>query len=313
MTKIINILFWTIWTAAFLISLLRSFLFSNTIVGQSEIDLVPITLVLCALSIFIILFRRLRKETRPCKTDKVFYILSLATTATFLILKIINRLVSSEFVLNKLNIQPNNLIWPALIALFPVAVILLPRINLKKLFKIQSAVVISIFLIVSHGLYTIYKSHWQTYQFIITHPFVSYDEKMRKAIGEFSYNYAKFIVKYTPESATLLVPPQAFPWPSSGNIGYFRYFSYPRTLIAGDEFIPPPKDIFAGIDYVLLNWGETERVENEHTHGWPKFDVKAEKIIFMDEDGGYAGELKGNYHYKDYKDKKVWGLIVIKH
>jgi len=33
----------------------------------------------------------------------------------------------------------------------------------------------------------------------------------------------------------------------------------------------------------------------------------------MNEDGSYGGEIKGDYRYKDYKGKRVWGLIVVKH
>lgn len=296
-----------------MISLLRSFLSANNITVKLEVSIIPAVMALFVLSVFMIYFRRSKKQAKPRKTDKVYYILAIVMVTTFLVLKIVNRLVSAEFVINTLNIQPNNLFLPALISLFPVGIILFPRLNLKKLLKVQNMLIILIFLIVAQSLYLIYKSKWQTYQFIISHPFVSYEEKMRKAIGELSYDYAMFVVKYTPEDATLLVPPQAFPWPSSGNIGYFRYFSYPRTLVSGDEFTPPTKDVFADIDYVLLNWGETDRVENEHTHDWPKFDVKAEKIIFMNEKGEHVGEVKGDYYYRDYKGKKVWGLIVVKH
>jgi hypothetical protein len=204
-------------------------------------------------------------------------------------------------------------LWPALISILIIAIVWIPQIKYKKLLNIQTLIYTIAIFIICYNLFLIYKSKWRSYQQIISNPQASYDDKMRNTIGDLIYNYALFVKKYTPENSSILVPPQAFPWPGSGNIGYFRYFVYPRTIESGDEFEAPSKNSLAKIDYILLNWGETDRVEYPHTHDWPKFDVKAEKIIFMNRDGSFGGEVGGNYYYKDYKDKQVWGIIVVKH
>ncbi len=247
------------------------------------------------------------------KIDKLVLFFFIFLLSLYVVLKVINRLTPAGDLFSKLHIQPNNLIWPVLISLVPVAIAWIPQINFKKLFKIKSIFLLFVFSITMLNLYRIYKSNWQTFQFVIAHPRATYDDKMRQTIGSLTYNYALFVNKYTPPNASILIPPQAFPWPASGNVVYFRYFIYPRDISNGDEFEPPSKDAFSKIDYVFLDWGETDMVEFPHTHDWPKFDVKAEKIIFMNEDGSFGGEVKGDYHYKDYKNKRVWGLIVVKH
>ncbi len=253
----------------------------------------------------------MKKKIR--KVDKLVLFSFLFLLSLYFVVKLANRLTPAGDLFNKLHIQPNNFIWPVLISLIPVIVVLIPRVNFRKLFKIQSIFILFAFSIIILNLYKIYKLNWRTFQFVIAHPYATYNDKMRKAIGDLTYNYILFVDKYTPPNASLLIPPQAFPWPASGNVVYFRYFVYPRDISSGDEFESPPKDVLNKIDYVLLNWGETDMVEFPHTHDWPKFDVKAEKIIFMNEDGSFGGEIKGDYRYKDYKNKRVWGLIVVKH
>ena len=154
---------------------------------------------------------------------------------------------------------------------------------------------------------------WWNFQFMIANPHATYDDKMRRVAGTLFYNYSLFVNKYTPKNASILTPPQSFPWPGSGNVAYFRYFTYPRNIYNGKESEPPSKEVLSKTDFVLLNWGETDQTEGAYTHDWPKFDVKAEKIIFMSEDGTFEGEVKGDYKYKDYKGKRVWGIIVVKH
>ena len=245
--------------------------------------------------------------------DKLALALFVFLLSFYVVLKVVNRLVYSGFMFSKLHVQPDLFIWPVIISMLPVAVIWIPRINFRKLLNVQSILIMFVFLIIAQNLRYIYKSEWQPVSFILAHPVATYEDKMRKVIGDLTYNYALFIVKYTPENASLLIPPQAFPWPASGNASYFRYFVYPRNLTSGNEFEPPSKDVLGKTDYVLLSWGETDTVESPHTHDWPKFGVKAEKIIFMNKDGTHGGEVKGDFHYSEYKGKKVWGLIVVKH
>jgi hypothetical protein len=247
------------------------------------------------------------------KIDKLALVISILLISFYVLLKVVNRLAYPDFVFSKLHIQPNSLMWPALISILLAAILWVPRIDIKKLLNIRFTFLVFASLMIAFNFIRIYKSQWEKLQFIIAHPLATYDDKMRETTGSIFYNYTLFINKYTPEKSFLLAPPQSFPWPGSGNVAYFRYFVYPRNLSNGEEFESPTKEVLKNIDYILLNWGETEQTQSVYTHEWPKFDVPAEKIIFMNEDGSFGGEVKGDFHYKDYKGKKVWGIIVVKH
>ena len=312
MKKVIN-LFWIVWGVSLLLGLVGAFYSSKYLFEKLGIDMKVVFIFTALLTFIVLLFRFIKKDFVLQKRDRIITIFSAFVVLVYFVLKVINRLVFNGLIFDKLHVLPKNLFWLALICLLSIAVVWIPQIKFKKLLNIQSVIFLIILLMIFYNLFSIYKSKWRLYQQIITNPYASYDDKMRNTIGDLIYNYALFVDKYTPEEASILVPPQAFPWPGTGNVGYFRYFVYPRTINSGDEFELPSKDDLNKIDYVLLNWGETDRVENLHTHGWPKFDVKAEKIIFMNRNGSYGGEIKGNYYYKDYKDKQVWGIIVVKH
>jgi hypothetical protein len=245
--------------------------------------------------------------------DKLVLVLFVFFILFYVFLKVLNRLTYPDFVFSTIHIQPDVLKWPTLISFLPVAILWIPRIDFKKLLNIRFALLVFVFLIIAYNFFKIYKMEWWNFQFMIANPHATYDDKLRGKIGSLFYNYALFIDKYTPEGATILIPPQSFPWPQSGNIPYFRYFVYPRNIYNGKESEPPSKEVLSKTDYVLLNWGETDQTEGAYTHDWPKFDVNAEKIIFMNEDGTFGGEVKGDYRYKDYKGKRVWGIIVVKH
>lgn len=311
--KKLKTLFWFIWVTSLLLGLVEAINYPGYLLDKFGFDMKVTFIFIAFLSAIALLFKFVKKDFGLQKRDQIITIFSAFIMLVYVILKIVNRLTYDGFIFNKLHVLPGSLLWLALISLTGLGVVWIPQIKFKKLVNIRSVIYVFVFLLVLFNLRQIYKSKWQALQFIITNPKATYDDKMRKTIGDIFYNYALFVDKYTPENASLLVPPQAFPWPGLGNVGYFRYFVYPRTINSGDEFESPSKDALSKIDYVLLNWGESDRVEYLHTHGWPKFDVKAEKIIFMNRDGSYGGEIKGDYRYKDYEDKQVWGIIVVKH
>ena len=145
--------------------------------------------------------------------------------------------------------------------------------------------------------------------------FLTKEEKFCLRIGGFICSYVEFIKQQTPEDAIILVPPQGFPWPMTGNVAYFRYFLYPRYLVNGGEKKAKIDLKEEGIEYVLLAWGETEGTEYDYTHGWPKFSLPAKRII-------YKKDLKDQYNYegrvveKDYDpldpvNFENWGLIEL--
>lgn len=238
-------------------------------------------------------------------------IFSVFLFVLFITLKFADRMTYANFVFSKIHIQPTNLLTPLLISFFLLVVLSFLEINYRKMFTLKSFITLAIFLVIGFNLLKIYRLEWWAFQFIVTHPSASYDDKMRRAVGSEFYNFTQFINRNTPENSLILIPPQAFPWPQSGNEAFMRYFIYPRKMSNGEEYEPITN--LNNYDYVVLNWGETDSIQPPYTHGWPKFDVPAEKTIFMNSDGTDGIETKGNFYFKKYEDRKVWGLIVVKH
>jgi hypothetical protein len=312
MKKLIS-LFWFIWATSLLLGLVEAINYPGYLFNKFGFNMEMTFIFIAFLSVIVLLFKYIKKDFYLQKTDRIITIFSAFIMLMYLALKIVNRLTYDGFVFNKLHVLPDGLLWPALISLLSIAVVLIPQIKFNKLFNIRSVILIFTFLLILFNLRQIYKSEWQTFHYIIANPKATYGDKMRRELCPIFYDYTLFINKYTSEYSSLLMPPQTFPWPFVGNGGMLRYFVYPRKITNGEEYEAPSIEVLKNIDYVLLNWGETEQTQGVYTHEWPKFDVKAEKIIFMNEDGSYAGEVKGDYYYNNYKGRRVWGLIVVKH
>lgn len=327
MARKINAAFWIIWLFALCLGLIEAVTYKGFTLKHTGLDPLVIVAATTFLAVLLLLLKFKHKDFKIRKGEKLVFVFFILLLSLYGILKEANHLTYPNFVFSRLHIQPNNLLLPVLISFLPVTISfsvmltsLLPvvvkkvsRINFGKFFNVQIVLVLFTFSIIIFNFYRIYKMEKSTFRFIITNPFASYDGKMRQAVGTVFYNYMQFINKYSPENAGLLIPPQAFPWPQSGNGAYLRYFIYPRSVGNGNEYFPGEGVSLSDYDYVLLAWGETPTTEGTYTHGWPKFDVPAEKIIFMNKDGSFGGEVKGDYHDKDYKDKEVWGLIKVKH
>lgn len=148
-----------------------------------------------------------------------------------------------------------------------------------------------------------------------TQAFIPQKDKLRVKIGWGLYDYAEFIKRELPEDARILVPPQGFPWPATGNVAYFRYFLYPRHLVNGAEREVKVDLKNEGIEYVLLAWGETDGTEYDYTHGWPKFPLPAKAIIYkkdLTHVGNYESVvIEKDYDPKDPMNEKNWGIIVL--
>ena len=168
----------------------------------------------------------------------------------------------------------------------------------------------SSFLVLANNLSGTSKLLLKNSLYIIANPFTTYAEKMRYLVGGKFYDYTQFVKDNTPENATILIPPQGYPWPQTGNRFYLRYFLYPRTLINGEEF-SPKVDLDKGeVDFVLVVWGESSASQYGYTNGWPKFDVKTTKAIYWKEDGSVIEtEQDYNFNSDNYND---WGLIEVK-
>ena len=140
----------------------------------------------------------------------------------------------------------------------------------------------------------------------------SYDDKMRFSVGTEFYDYTLFIKENTPEDAVILIPPQAYPWPQTGNAGYIRYFVFPRKVINGAEFEPGINLEENKIGYALFLWGDFPISEQGSTPGWPKFDLKAEYKLYL-LPGGQVQKVFGDYNQKEIqKNTGLKGVIKLK-
>lgn len=312
MKKLIN-LYWIVWVVSLLLGLVGAFYSPGFLFEKLGVDMKVVFIFIALLTVIVLLFKFVKKDSVLQKKDRIITIISAFVVLVYVVLKVINRLVFNGLIFDKLHVLPDGLLWPVLISLLSIAAVWIPQIKFKKLLNIQSVILIVTLLLVVFNLRQIYKSEWQAFHYILINPKATHDDKMKHKLNSVFYDYTLFINKYTSENSTLLMPPQTFPWPYVGNGGMLRYFVYPREITNGEEYEAPSIEDLKNIDYVLLNWGETEQTQGVYTHEWPKFDVKAEKIIFMNEDGTFGGEVKGDYYYNDYKGKRVWGLIVVKH
>lgn len=147
--------------------------------------------------------------------------------------------------------------------------------------------------------------------FMLKNVNLGYDKKMEMAVGKVPYDFAMFIKDNTSPHSNILIPPQGFPWPKTGNVGYLRYFLYPRNLINGNE-----KDLnvnIKDIDYVLIDYGEESRLQYGFTNIWPKFNVNGEYIIYWDPlDGTVQKVDNGKYVYNPDNKMEEWGIIKIR-
>lgn len=145
--------------------------------------------------------------------------------------------------------------------------------------------------------------------------FKSDDLKLRTKLDRKVLDYYEFIKRNTPENAKILIPPQAHPWPMTGNAAYSRYFLYPRHLVSGDEKTPGLNLKKEGIQYILINWGETGALQRNFTHGWPKFSVPAKKIIYKKPTDKIFNYDKITIENQDFDPKlikpELWGIVEV--
>lgn len=141
---------------------------------------------------------------------------------------------------------------------------------------------------------------------------LSYDEKMRLSVGKAFYDFTLFIRENTPEDSVILIPPQAYPWPQTGNAGYLRYFIFPRKVINGKEFEPGINLAENRIEYVLfLQSDDLQTPGDVLTPGWPKFDLRAVYKLYLLEDGN-TKKVPGNYNQKEIRENKnLRGIIKL--
>jgi hypothetical protein len=235
----------------------------------------------------------------------------------YVILKAIEVFTYTNFIFSNLHINYDLLIYPASILfieyIFGLNVIDTSQsivLGLRKLIKIDTIIIPLVLLIFVNNITGIASRMKKDIYFMFTQIMTSKDQIYEFKLGKKFFDFTKFININTSENSKILIPPfPAYPWPQSGNAVYLRYFLDPRMLHSGKEY-SSEVDI-KSYDYALVAWGETPTTSGNYSHGWPKFDIKAEYILFMNEDGSTT-KLSGDYKYASIKDVEKWGIVKIR-
>ena len=305
-----------IWASALLTSIGEVLVYPGVMKKYLLINPLWIYFILISVRLFSKYDPRYKKSVLSEKLNKINLSLTFLFGLLYLSLLALEKLNYSNFVFSKLHVHPAELKWPFFVVLisyvlsrrgFYKIVNILNKINKIKL----EVIIVSLSLIVLvDNLVGISLAIDKDIFFMLSNPFASHDSKMNEKVGFLFYEYTSFIKTNVPEESTILIPPQGYPWPQTGNFAYLRYFLYPRKVLSGKEYLPEVDYIKDDIDYVLIAWGETIATEYDYTHGWPKFDVAAEEIIYMI-NGNDKEKIVGNYVYEVVKGKELWGVIKI--
>ncbi len=253
---------------------------------------------------------------------KPVLIFSIVLCISYFLSMVIEKLTYDNYIFNTIHIHPKQLVWPLLLTLTQYFLGSYIVGNIKPLSEkltINIVKVITVYLIVvifTDNIVNLVANTNIDIIYAITHQNSSYDEKMEYKLGKLFYDYTLFIKANTPENSKILLPPfpaplAAYPWPQTGNGIYMRYFLYPRTLVSGEEYSPGFDLAKEKIDYVLVAWGETDATSGNYTHGWPKFDVTADEVVYMTKEGKRV-DKPGNYVYKNVEGQELWGIIKVK-
>lgn len=213
------------------------------------------------------------------------------------------------FALYKFNARPPFVLWVFILSAFFSLLKMVSEVEKlnpfsKILFILMAGVLLSNF-------FKIYVLFIREAKYMFEHPRASYEDRIKFKVGDFFYDYIKFIKSNTPEDAKILIPPSSsYPWPQTGNGQYMGYFLYPRQVLSGNEKDPGYDLSLEKFDFVLIAWGESSLTTKGYTHGFPKFEVLAEKIIYFERDGSTKEVLK-NYRYENLQENS-WGIIKIR-
>lgn len=142
-------------------------------------------------------------------------------------------------------------------------------------------------------------------RFVSKHPNITYSGKLEIKLGP-TYRFIHFVEEHTPKDSVVAVPPQENPWLTIGNVGYVRYFLYPRTIIS-----PAENNDFSydHADYIVIARGEWA-AHHPDDYGWPKATIEAERMWYFDRNTGNTEEIDNSvFDPTVAKNKNSWGLI----
>ena len=285
----------------FACSLVETFTYSGFLTKHFDIKVGSVILFVFVTSFLV--FRKFYKNTI---FEKFILLATYFFTFVFVVFDTMERVTYANFVFSHFHLQVYLLLSSTIIMSIMFLVNLDKKIVNKYIFSVLVIILIQYLITDIVG---IFKSN---IGFMLKNPNATYDQKMEVVIEKKPYDFAMFIKANTPEDAKILIPPQGYPWPQTGNEAYFRYFLYPRKLFNGNE--NESKVDASAVDYVLVDYGETTISEYGFTNVWPKFDVKGEYILYWNpEIGEIFKDNVGVYKYNETDKSEKWGLIKIKH
>ncbi len=239
------------------------------------------------------------------KINKYFYIFLLFVFISFQIIEIN---IFPNYIFSRIHLIPINFMYPLILGTY---IMLLDKYNIfNSMNKGKNAINLGVMISIVIALF-IFSVYYGSINFgyilrdnifILSNLNFSKEDKIKKEMG-IVYDLTKLVNEKTGETSRILIPPQVTPYDQTGNVGYFRYFIYPRYPVNGGLNSSP----LDGIDYVLIVRGEGQNAEPDK-YFWPKEYVKAEKIYYIEENGEIR-EFDGDY----FPDKfpGIGGLIKL--
>jgi hypothetical protein len=283
-----------------LASLIEALTYSGFLVKHFNL-LVGVVLLFLTIILFLII-----KKIDEAKTFKnAVAVMTVLVTAIYLSMNILENATYPNYVFSHFHLHPELLFLP----IISVTLFYMLNENKKRNHFLFYGIIILILGQYVIKDFNIIKNSRPF--FILRNINLSYDEKMELTVGKISYDFTMFVKNNTSEDSTILIPPQGYPWPQTGNVAYLRYFLYPRKLISGNE--RDPGGNIKNVDYVLIDYGETNISEHGYTNIWPKFDINGDYIIHWNPlDGTTLKENIGVYTFQSSKNTEEWGLIRVK-
>lgn len=136
---------------------------------------------------------------------------------------------------------------------------------------------IAIMVLISIQTYSVLKGTLSDVVAIARHPFASWEERKVQKFGPI-YGTYQFINDHTEPDSIIAVPPQHL-WHILGNVGFSRYFLYPRFLIHPEDFTD---ETTPEIDYYLI--GDSHDIDGGKTYEiWPMHELQGSEIYLYNE------------------------------
>ncbi len=165
-------------------------------------------------------------------------------------------------------------------------------------------------LVLAHSQRALALVYKDTFQ-VMVNTNAAFADRHTYRLGGISYYgwiwpYTQFIIRSTPPTATVAIPPQKLTWKMEGNLDYLRWYLHPRTLVKQlpDGTFPPTTE------YILITLGEC----GEGDCGWPKVPIKKENITsitLIDRETEVETVLTDTEYLLDTTRFK-WGIIQLK-